>query len=58
VVQDEQPIASASAACTRAFDALKPVVKAKWTKLLDHNRHDVFGMMELVNKTLEVFVPT
>jgi hypothetical protein len=40
-----------------SFDALTPVAKAKWTKLLDHNRHDVMGMERLVKKTIEGFVP-
>jgi hypothetical protein len=41
-----------------SYDALTPVAKAKWTKLLDHNRHDVLGMIELVKKAIEGFVPT
>jgi len=40
-----------------SFDDLTPVAKAKWTKLLDHNRHDVQGMMTLVEKALNGFVP-
>jgi hypothetical protein len=40
-----------------AFGELTPVAKAKWTKLLDHNRHDVRGMMNLVEKVVEGFVP-
>jgi hypothetical protein len=31
-----------------SFDELTPVVKAKWTKLLQHNMHDVLGMKRLV----------
>lgn len=27
-----------------SFDALTPVAKAKWTKALDHNRHDCLGL--------------
>ena len=30
------------------FEDLTPVVKAKWTKLLDHNKIDVQGMKFLV----------
>lgn len=29
------------------YSALTPVQKAKWTKLLDHNYHDCFGMAAL-----------
>jgi len=36
-----------------SFDLLTPVVKGKWTKLLDHNKIDVEGMKFLVLKTLE-----
>jgi len=41
----------------RSFDKLTAVAKAKWTKLLDHNRHDVLGMIELVTKAVDEFVP-
>jgi hypothetical protein len=36
---------------------LTPAAKAKWTKLFDHNRHDALGMIELVEKAVEEFVP-
>ena len=40
-----------------SFHDLTPVAKAKWTKLLDHNRHDVLGMMKLVEMAHDGFVP-
>lgn len=33
----------------RSFSNLTPVQKAKWTNLLEHNRHDCFGMAHLVH---------
>ena len=35
-----------------SFEKLTPVVKAKWTKLLEHNRIDVIGMRELVLRSI------
>ena len=32
----------------KSFQSLTPVVKAKWTKLLQHNKHDVVGMRALI----------
>ena len=32
----------------RAYDLLTPVVKAKWTKLLEYNRIDCSGMRDLI----------
>jgi len=32
----------------KSFSQLTPVQKAKWTNLLEHNRHDCFGMARLV----------
>ena len=40
-----------------SFEKLSPVAKAKWTKLLDHNSHDVLGMTQLVQRALDGFVP-
>lgn len=40
-----------------SFEKLTPVAKAKWTKLLDHNAHDVRGLMSLTEKALSRFVP-
>ncbi len=34
----------------RSYDALTPVAKAKWTKLLDHNEIDCRGMRALVQR--------
>ena len=30
------------------FDALTPTAKAKWTKVLDYNWHDCYGLRELM----------
>ena len=38
----------------KAYQALTPVVKAKWTKLLDHNKIDVLGMKALVLRAIEI----
>jgi hypothetical protein len=36
-----------------AYELLTPVNKAKWTKLLEHNKIDVEGMKSLVLKTVD-----
>jgi hypothetical protein len=36
-----------------SYEALTPVQKAKWTRLLDHNRHDCLGMKALLDRVLE-----
>lgn len=55
IKQSTQRIASVSEMLAKrnSFDALTPVVKAKWTKLLEHNKIDVEGMKFLVLRTLE-----
>lgn len=39
------------------FEELTPTVKSKWSKVLSHNRHDVFGMREVVLKALSCSPP-
>ena len=36
----------------KSFQSLTPVVKAKWTKLLQHNKHDVVGMRALIRAAI------
>jgi hypothetical protein len=35
------------------YEKLTPTVKAKWTKLLEHNEIDVLGMKQLVLETFK-----
>jgi hypothetical protein len=34
------------------YELLTSVVKGKWTKVLDHNRHDVQGMRKLIERAV------
>jgi hypothetical protein len=53
IKQSTQRIASVAnmLAKKKSFEDLTPVVKAKWTKLLDHNKIDVQGMKFLILQT-------
>jgi len=39
------------------YKNLTPVVKGKWTKVLEHNMHDVLGMQTLIQKTVQITFP-
>lgn len=41
----------------RNYELLTPVVKAKWTKVLDHNKHDVLGMKKLIQFSVTARLP-